>query len=147
VSEYFYRKRRFDAGDRNAHLSNLSKPFEEWVVSTFRDGEMRTRDFFADAGVAFGERNMVDGQLIWFVPQVEWLGDGQGRLLVHDLLRFENLRWDWASWARKHALPATLSRRNASKRRRDYRSYYSPETREIVADHYAADLEAFGYLF
>ncbi len=90
---------------------------------------------------------MVGDRLIWFVPQVDWLGDGRGRLLVHNLLRFENLKWDWMHFAEKQALAGTLSRRNASKRGRDYRSYYSVETRNLIGDYYREDLEAFGYAF
>ena len=147
VSEYFYRKRRYDAGDRNAHLSNLDKSFEDWTLATFRDGELRARPFFEVEGIAFNERNMIGDRLIWFLPQMDWLSDGQGRLLVRDLLRFENLEWDWGHFAEKYALPVRLPRRNASKRRRSYRPYYSTETRNLVGDYYREDLEAFGYDF
>jgi hypothetical protein len=147
VSEYFYRKRRYNAGDRNSHVSNLSKSFEDWALSTYRDGELRTRSFFEDAGIAFSERNMIGDQLIWFIPQTDWLGDGQGRLLVHDFLRFENLKWDWMDWAEQHSLPVRLPTRNVSDRKRDYRVYYSAETRRLIADYYREDLEAFGYVF
>ena len=147
VSEYFDRKRRFDAGEENAHLSNLYKSFEDWTLSTFRDGELRTRAFFEDTGIPFNERNMIDDRLIWFVPQMGWLGDGHGHLLVRDLLRFENLEWDWSRFADKHSLSGELFHRNVSIRTRDYRTYYSAETRNLIADYYRQDLEAFGYAF
>lgn len=147
VSEYFYRKRRHDAGDSDPHLANLDLSFEDWVLATFRDGAFRTRAFFEATGIAFNERNMIEDRLIWFVPQMEWLGDGQGRLLVTDLLRFENLKWDWSHYAEKHALNRGLARRNASPRGRDYRPHYSDEARELVARYYREDLEAFGYVF
>lgn len=147
VSEYFYRRRRYDSGDRNAHLANLEKSFEDWTLSTFREGEFRTRAFFEKTGVPFNENNMIGDRLLWFLPQVLWLGDDQGRPLALDVLRFENLESDWAAFARKYGIPGTLRRLNASAREPGYRNYYSDETRDLIADYYQQDLEAFGYSF
>ena len=90
---------------------------------------------------------MIGDRLIWFVPQMDWLSDGQGRLLVRYLLRFENLEWDWIRFAEKHSLTVKLPRRNMSHRKRDYRAYYSAETKKLVGETYREDLEAFGYVF
>ncbi len=147
VSEYLFRKRRYDQGEKNPHLSNLHKSFEDWTISTFRDEELRTRAFFEDNGIAFNERNMIDDCLLWFLPQVYWLGDEQGRPLLPAILRFENLENDWSTFAKKYAIPGELPRRNASVRVPDYRQYYSGFTRDLVGDYYREDLEAFGYTF
>lgn len=147
VSEYSFRKRRYDAGEQdNTHLSNLSS-FEEWAVGTFRDGQFRTREFFERYGASFHEPNMIDGNLIWFIPQTRWLGDAKGTLLVDDVLRFEHLAEDWPRFCEKHGIPVKLERLNTSPRRRDYRSYYSDTTRDLIAAYYGDDLERFDYSF
>ena len=48
------------------------------------------------------------------------------------------------AWAEQHSLPVRLPIRNVSDRKRDYRTYYSAETRRLIADYYREDLEAFG---
>lgn len=147
VSEYFYRKRRYDAGERNPHLANLHKPFEEWVVATYRDGEFRTSAFFKQAGIEFNERNMIGDVLIWFLPQKHWISDRDGTVLVDHLLRYEHLEADWARFSEQHRIKRTLERRNASTRDGNYRRYYSARTREIIANYYHEDLTEFGYRF
>lgn len=34
VSEYCFRKQRYDRGDQTGHLANLDKSFEQWTLST-----------------------------------------------------------------------------------------------------------------
>ena len=147
VSEYAFRRRRFEAGKPGRHLANLYKSFEDWTLSTFRDGEMARQDYFERNDIPYRRARMVGGTLLWFLPQVGWLGDEEGRILVDELLRFESLDEDWARFSRKHGLPSRLVRTNVAPRERDYRRYYSDQTRELVATHYRQDLKTFGYAF
>ena len=39
LSEYHYRRRRWEGGENNPHLTNLSLPFDEWVIATY-EGDM-----------------------------------------------------------------------------------------------------------
>lgn len=144
LSEYSYRRGRYEGGEANPHLANLDRPFDAWVRSTFRDGEYRTRSFFDDSGVSFNEFNMVDDCLIWFQPQTRWIGDG-GVRLVDELLRFEHLDDDWRAFCLRHGIDRRLGHANFSQRDRDYRAYYTDESREIVWEYYRVDFEAFGY--
>ncbi len=145
VSEYFYRKRRYEAGENNPHLGNLGRTFDEWVIATFRDGEFRTQSFFLQTGVPYNSRNMIDGSLIWFIPQARWLGgDGEGTL-ADDLLRHESLEDDWTRFSSKYGFNAVLERRNASPRDADFDAYYTEQSRELVFRHYRVDFEVFGY--
>jgi len=38
-------------------------------------------------------------------------------------------------------------RRHSKERRKDYRIYYDDVTAELVANHYAEDIQRFGYTF
>ena len=43
--------------------------------------------------------------------------------------------------------PELPHRRQATDRRKDYRSYYTEDAAALVASHFAADVERFGYTF
>ena len=84
------------------------------------------------------------------VLQSDWLTDADGKQMIDFVGRFENLQTDlrtalagqpWASLAIER-----LPRLNES-RRRNYQSYYTSETRELVAQYFAADIERFGYRY
>lgn len=83
-------------------------------------------------------------------PQADYVTDGEGRLLVDYLGRFERLEADFEEVCRRLGSTARLTHENRSPgrdRRRDYRSYYDERTRELVAQRYRRDVEAFGYEF
>ncbi|GJL82579.1 MAG: hypothetical protein DHS20C01_22130 [marine bacterium B5-7] len=145
VSEYFYRHSRYLAGEKNPHLANLDKSFDEWVMSTYRDGEYRTLSFFKEHGVPYNAVNMIDDCLIWFLPQTLWLTGENGELLVDETLRYETLDDDWESFARKHGINEQLVRHNYSSRKRDYNTYYSKESRVVVREYFKSDFDAFDY--
>jgi len=60
--------------------------------------------------------------------------------------RFENLEADYRKVSDHLGLPYLLMHENPSEHAH-YRDYYDDETREMVAEHYKSDIEAFGYTF
>jgi hypothetical protein len=72
--------------------------------------------------------------------------DAGGSLLVDFLGRFENLREDFATACSIVGVRAVLGHLNES-RHGDYRSYYTPRTVRLVEEHWAEDIERFGYTF
>jgi len=88
-----------------------------------------------------------DGAKWIYRNQLDYLTDADDVLLVDFVGRFEQLQLDFSRVAaRLNVAPITLPRVNATVRR-PYASYYSRELRELVAERYAKDIEAFGYLF
>jgi hypothetical protein len=76
------------------------------------------------------------------------LCDMDGSLLVDFVGAFERLPQDWAFVQRRLGLAETvLPKKRVSKRSRDHRSYYDDDLAELVASHYAREIEAFGYSF
>jgi hypothetical protein len=145
VSEYSYRRLRFASSEKNLHLANLDKSFDEWVRSTYRDGEYRSLSFFEEHGVPYNAVNMIGDCLIWFLPQTRWLSGENGEFLVDETLRYETLDEDWLRFARKYGLNERLVHHNCSGQRQDYGSCYSRESRAIVSEYFKSDFEAFGY--
>lgn len=80
------------------------------------------------------------------ISQTAMLTDRRGRLLVDFLGRYESLTNDFAQVCRRIGIDAPLGRVNASARG-DYRDYYTDHLAALVRDHFAADIERFGYDF
>jgi len=88
-----------------------------------------------------------DGAKWIYRNQVDYLTDADDVLLVDFVGRFEQLQLDFSRVAARLSVPPiTLPRVNATVRR-PYTSYDSRELRELVAERYAKDIEAFGYRF
>jgi hypothetical protein len=81
--------------------------------------------------------------------QSDYLIDLHGNVIVDFVGRYERLEEDFAEACRRIGIttPALPHRRRSTDRGRDYRSYYTDETRALVADHFRADVEMFGYQF
>lgn len=72
--------------------------------------------------------------------------DERGVLLVDFVGRFERMEEDLAYIAQQIGIALTLPRLNGSVHN-NYREYYTPTTRAVVAKRYAQDIETFGYTF
>ncbi len=82
------------------------------------------------------------------MPQLAFLRDEDGTILVDMIGRFENLAADAARIFDAIGLGSTvLPHRTRSDRMADYRAYYDDETRQRVAELYAGDIAHFGYAF
>jgi len=80
------------------------------------------------------------------ISQTRMVADRHGRVLVDFLGRYESLATDFAHACRRIGREATLGHANTSART-DYRDYYTPRLAALVRDHFADDVERFGYEF
>lgn len=78
--------------------------------------------------------------------QKDVITDADGKLLVDFVGRYETLAQDFAQVCEKLKIVAQLPHVNKSVHY-DYRAYYNARTRQLVAEHFAADIELFGYSF
>jgi hypothetical protein len=78
--------------------------------------------------------------------QYTYVTDSDGKLLVDFIGHYERLSEDFATVCERLGVKVELPRANASSHR-DYRSYYSPATRELVGKYFQRDIELFGYDF
>lgn len=79
-------------------------------------------------------------------PQVDYVFDEDGSQMVNFVGRFETLKDDWSVVCEKLGVQMELPHENKSEHGW-YRDYYDDLTRNIVASHHRADIEAFGYTF
>lgn len=77
--------------------------------------------------------------------QSSFIVDEDGHQLVDFIGRFETLEADFKTVCERIGVRAELPFLNASKRRRDWRSYYTSETRDLVERLFQEDLERFDY--
>ena len=114
------------------------------------DRRLKGVDSFADFLEALRRplfRNLVLTEL-HFHPQIGFVGDLKGRLLVDQVVYYENLASGLRRVADRLQLapPEGIEVLNASDRG-DYRDYYDTRGRELVGHMYARDIETFGYHF
>ncbi|MCJ8294464.1 MAG: sulfotransferase family protein [Colwellia sp.] len=95
------------------------------------------------------------------IPQVEFLCDNKGKLLVDFVGKFENISEDFAKVTTKiTGKSLSLPHRNKSsehkikkllsfskRKKQHYSEYYNKESRVFVADLYRQDIELFAYEF
>ncbi|MTW20852.1 sulfotransferase family 2 domain-containing protein [Allochromatium palmeri] len=81
--------------------------------------------------------------------QTDYLIDLGGAVVVDFIGRYEHLHADFATVCERIGIrtPALPHERQARDRTRDYRSYYSDETAELVARQFARDIQMLDYRF
>ncbi|MBN2886272.1 MAG: sulfotransferase family 2 domain-containing protein [Chromatiaceae bacterium] len=81
--------------------------------------------------------------------QSDYLVDLRGAILVDFIGRYERLHEDFAEACARIGIPTPPlpHARRATDRERDWRTYYDDASAELVARHFARDLELLGYRF
>ena len=144
VSQYFFRRQR---GYQGANHGNKWK-FKAYRGTTFlqfvknNDDEFKVAPAFESPTL-----NKVYISKDPFVPQVDWISNESGEILVDFVGRFENLQEDFNTVCDRVGIPRQQLPHKRKSGHRHYVEYYDDETIRIVAEKYAKDIEYFGYEF
>jgi hypothetical protein len=107
---------------------NQYEDFEAFVLGWINPGNLRAHEQFR--------------------PQHRFVCDPDGTLRLDYVARFENLATDFATISERLGIMASLRHDNRSAGvTSSYRDHYTPAMRKVVADHFARDIELFGYGF
>ena len=78
-------------------------------------------------------------------PQLDYLVDADGTLVVQHRLCTEHLHADYGAFAQSHGLPVDLPWHNRSARRLPLEQLYDRSSWERIGERYSADVQALGY--
>jgi hypothetical protein len=84
---------------------------------------------------------------IHFASQYLHVTDSSGRLLADCVGRFESLCHDFAEVCARVGMPKLELPHLVKTEHGHYRTYYTPESRQLVRQRYTADVNLFGYEF
>jgi hypothetical protein len=121
----------------------------EWQVSAFHYVRQRPENAFHERLLAFRDfGEYLDWRIHEEGPdlQSEYVLEDTGELLVDFLGRYERLTDDFAEVCRRIGVECSLPHVNRSEHD-NFRRYYTPATRDLVASAYREDIERFGYEF
>lgn len=118
----------------NLTIEKLEREYLTWESSTFKDFVL------GENGV--GIKGTFSSQ-----SQLFFMTDGKEQMLADFVIRMENIEKDMKAACSLIGIPFKgIPRKNTTKHKH-YTEYYDDETREIVAEKYAKDIEYFGYEF
>jgi hypothetical protein len=124
VSHYHYRVKTNQTNLRDKPIG-----FKEWVKRTYGDQD------------AFYYNNPR-----MFMPQVDWIEDKDGNLLVDEIIHFENIDSEFNDVLQKIGRNIILPHVKKSNRG-NYQEYYDKESIEIVENWFKQDIKRFNYQF
>jgi hypothetical protein len=80
--------------------------------------------------------------------QTDWITDSDNNIIVNFIVRFENLHQDLERVYRKVGIPPlTLASHHNTSQKIHYTDAYSHEGIDFIRNHFAKDIEMFGYEF
>ena len=124
VSHYFHRIKTNQTG-----LGINPIVFKEWVKLTYGDQNPKYYD-----------------NPKYFMPQLDWLTNSTGEIIVDYIGRFENLEQNFQLICESIGVTVELPHVNKSKHKQYYH-YYDDETKEIVRLWFEKDIKMFNYNF
>ena len=122
ASLYSFRVKTGQTGMGDGHIG-----FEDWLFECFDRGNPHYRD-----------------KPRFFLPCHDWLVDAEGRMLVDNVFRLEEMPQAWPVIQRRTGIDAPLAHVNASRSAGRGPDWSAP-ARALVARVFARDFETFGY--
>jgi hypothetical protein len=139
IYEFIREKKKKYSNDPSFSYSHVDNGFDHWLLNTeFNFWYEKLDEFYPTRPTPQQRQN-----------QMELLCDEDDNFLVNRIGFYENLDADFEKICKviNIAPPKDKSVVNKTPNKRDYKSYYSDESREFVAHHFEWDIDVFGYTF
>lgn len=114
----------------------------ERARGTLKDYILEQNDF-----TRFFKRNRNNYRADHMMPQHKFIIDEKGKSLVDFIGRFEKLQDDYNIICEKAGIMKRKLPHANQTQHKHYTEYYNEETKQMVAEKYAKDIEYFGYKF
>ena len=139
-------KRKIKNYDDYYKFTFVRNPWSRFVSAMIFNGSLRS-NLKSNLTKSEFKKNMQDinYSMGHFKCQLDYI-EHDGNLLVDFVGRFENLHEDYSHISSVLGVNLTLEHRMKTEHKH-YTEYYDDETRQIVAEKYARDIEYFGYKF
>ncbi len=125
MSHYFYRLKT-----NQTRIAELKISFTDWVELTYGK---QNEEFFDKPKM--------------FMPQLKWLTDENGRIIVDFVGRFEQIDTDFQKVCRRIGLHGVQLPHLKKTKHFNYRYYYNDRTKRIIEEWFHEDIEYFEYRF
>ena len=79
--------------------------------------------------------------------QLDYITDGDGKIIVNDAYRFEDFNDQCLSLAARLGFRLGKVPHKRARKRKHYSRFYTPALRDLIAERFSRDIEAFGYKF
>lgn len=118
--------------------------FQAWVHRLHQAHPVGSKQEFQFSSLAHGN----DEEAHFNASQSSWFSDAQGRMMVQDIVKLEELNQEWPRLSKQICAPpgTTVSHRN-SREHAHYSSFYDDATIEIVRKYSEPDIRRWGYKF
>jgi len=146
ISEYFWKLRiGFANLPAGRQVTNLIQIYQYYKLTHGKINQKEFEKFVINYAKPRVLGHVTDLHSDHFLPQSNFIYK-DNKILVDFVGRFENLENDWQRISQKIGLKIKLPHANKTQHR-DYKKYYTEETKKIVKELYQKDLENFNYQF
>lgn len=137
---------------RSFKFSTVRNPYDR-AVSTFRHhryrsgGDMGAKGFEEFWSTWPNEPTTSHATVCFLRNQIDFLRQKDGSVIMDEILRFENLQEDFEKIRNRFPHIGELPKVGFTDHGKVYQEYYTPSSRKLIEDMFAADIEYFEYTF